>query len=80
MPTGYADPLLFRAATPYGASTVSGQTANPPTADEIEVAKFQGKRVAQVARALKALREAESVAKDAESTLSELLREAGYAE
>lgn len=56
VPTGYADPVLFRAATPYGASTVSGQTANPPTADEIEVAKFQGKRVAQVARALKTLR------------------------
>ena len=56
VPTGYADPVLFRAGTPYGASSVSGQTAVPPTADEIEVAKFQGKRVAQVARALKTLR------------------------
>ena len=56
VPTGYADPILFRAGTPYGASSVSGQNAAPPTADEIEVAKFQGKRVAQVARALKTLR------------------------
>lgn len=56
VPTGYADPLLFRAGTPYGASSVSGQTANPPTADEIEIAKFQGRRVTQVARALKGLR------------------------
>ncbi|HEY9696035.1 MAG TPA: NAD(P)H:quinone oxidoreductase [Trichocoleus sp.] len=54
VPLGYADPSLFKAGTPYGASTVSGQENTPPTADDIEVARFQGKRVAQVARALKA--------------------------
>ena len=54
VPLGYADPSLFKAGTPYGASTVSGQDNTPPTADDIEVARFQGKRVAQVARALKA--------------------------
>ncbi len=54
VPLGYADPALFKAGTPYGASTVTGQNNAPPTADDIEVARFQGKRVAQVAKALKA--------------------------
>ncbi len=52
VPLGYADPVLFRAGTPYGASSVSGQDNAPPTADDLEVARFQGKRVALVARAL----------------------------
>ncbi len=54
VPLGYADPVLFRAGTPYGASSVSGQNNAPPTADDLEVARFQGKRIAQVAKALKA--------------------------
>lgn len=54
VPLGYADPILFRAGTPYGASSVSGQEGAPPTEDDLAVARFQGKRVAQVARALKA--------------------------
>ena len=53
VPLGYADPTLFRAGTPYGASSVSGQANTPPTADDLEVARFQGRRVAQVAGALK---------------------------
>jgi NAD(P)H dehydrogenase (quinone) len=53
VPTGYADPVLFTAGTPYGASSVSGQNSAPPTAEELAVARFQGKRVTQVARALK---------------------------
>jgi NAD(P)H dehydrogenase (quinone) len=54
VPLGYADPAMFRGAgTPYGASSVSGQTSAPPTADELEVATYQGRRVAQVAAALK---------------------------
>ncbi len=56
VPLGYADPVLFKAGTPYGASTVSGQDHAPPTADDLEVARFQGRRVAQVAAALKAAR------------------------
>jgi NAD(P)H dehydrogenase (quinone) len=52
VPTGYADPSVFKAGTPYGASTVSG--VNPlPTEDDVAVARFQGKRVAQVAGRLK---------------------------
>ena len=53
VPLGYADPVLFRAGTPYGASAVSGQNNSPPTADDLEVARFQGRRVTEVAAALK---------------------------
>jgi NAD(P)H dehydrogenase (quinone) len=54
VPLGYADPILFKAGTPYGASAVSGNNATPPNEDDLAVARFQGKRVTQVARALKA--------------------------
>ncbi len=56
VPTGYADPVLFKAGTPYGASSVSGTNSAPPGADDLEVARFQGKRVTRVAAALKTLR------------------------
>lgn len=52
VPTGYADPAVFKAGTPYGASAVSGVSALP-TPDELEVAQFQGRRVAQVAGKLR---------------------------
>ena len=45
---------MFKAGTPYGASSVSNNQATPPTADDLEVARFQGRRVAFVARALMA--------------------------
>ncbi len=54
VPTGYADPIMFKAGTPYGASHVAGQNSAPPTPDELEVARYQGRRVTQVAGALKA--------------------------
>ena len=54
VPLGYADPSLFKAGTPYGASSVSANVAAPPNEDDLAVARFQGKRVTQVARALKA--------------------------
>jgi NAD(P)H dehydrogenase (quinone) len=56
VPLGYADPALFRAGTPYGASTVSGREGAPPTADDLAVAAFQGRRVTEVAAALSAAR------------------------
>jgi NAD(P)H dehydrogenase (quinone) len=57
VPTGYTHPKLFQGhGTPYGSSSISGQNSAPPTADELEVAKHQGKRVTQVAAALKAAR------------------------
>ncbi len=56
VPTGYADPVLFKAGTPYGASSVSGSNSAPPGADDLEVARFQGKRITRIAAALKAAR------------------------
>lgn len=56
VPTGYVDPATFKAGTPYGASHVAGQNSAPPTEDEIAVARYQGKRVAQVSAALHAAR------------------------
>ncbi|ACB94418.1 NAD(P)H:quinone oxidoreductase [Beijerinckia indica] len=54
VPTGYADPSLYKAGTPYGSSAISFSKAEPPTADDLEVARFQGRRVTEVAAALKA--------------------------
>jgi NAD(P)H dehydrogenase (quinone) len=53
VPTGYADASLYKAGTPYGASSVSNNQATPPSADDLEVARFQGHRVTAVAKALK---------------------------
>lgn len=53
-PLGYSDPSLFKAGTPYGATMVSGQSSNiPPTAADIDVAIYQGRRTTEVARALR---------------------------
>lgn len=52
VPTGYLEPAVYKAGTPYGASHVSGHNSAPPTDDELAVARFQGKRVTQVAAAL----------------------------
>lgn len=54
VPLGYGDPVMFRAGTPYGASAVSGNPPAPPTDDDLEVARYQGRRVTTVAAALKA--------------------------
>jgi NAD(P)H dehydrogenase (quinone) len=53
VPTGYADPSVFKAGTPYGASSVSVNEARPPDADDLAVARWEGKRVTLVAKALK---------------------------
>jgi NAD(P)H dehydrogenase (quinone) len=55
VPTGYMHEKIVQGhGTPYGASSVSGQTMTPPTPHDLEVAKHQGARVTQVAAALKA--------------------------
>lgn len=55
VPTGYADGVMFAGAgSPYGASVISGHPPAGPTEAEIAVARFQGKRVAQVAKKLSA--------------------------
>lgn len=53
VPLGYGNPVLFAGGTPYGATSVSGQQAAPPKDVEIEVARFQGQRVATVAASLR---------------------------
>ncbi|MGB8277663.1 MAG: NAD(P)H:quinone oxidoreductase [Methylovirgula sp.] len=53
VPTGYADAAMFKAGTPYGATSISLNQAKPPSADDLDVARWQGRRVALVARALK---------------------------
>ena len=53
VPPGYADPVMFKAGTPYGASTVTyGASKAPPTGDDLAAAMYQGKRVVEVASAL----------------------------
>lgn len=53
VPTGYADGVMFAGAgSPYGASVVSGHPPTGPSEAELAVARFQGKRVAQVAKKL----------------------------
>ena len=53
VPTGYADGVMFAGAgSPYGASVISGHPPANPSEAELAVARFQGKRVAQVARKL----------------------------
>jgi NAD(P)H dehydrogenase (quinone) len=53
VPTGYADGVMFAGAgSPYGASVVSGHPPSGPSEAELAVARFQGKRVAQVAKKL----------------------------
>ena len=55
VPTGYADPVMFAGAgSPYGASVISGNPPTGPNETELAVARFQGKRVAQVAKKLAA--------------------------
>jgi NAD(P)H dehydrogenase (quinone) len=57
VPTGYADPAMFKAGTPYGASAVvNGRDKTLPSDVELDVARYQGRRVTQVADALKPLR------------------------
>jgi NAD(P)H dehydrogenase (quinone) len=57
VPTGYGHPTAYRAGTPYGASSHShGQKRVMPTEDDLELARYQGKRLAQVAEALKTVR------------------------
>ena len=54
VPNGYTHPGLFAGhGTPYGSSSTSGQTSNPPLAEEIEIAEHQGKRITEVAGALR---------------------------
>jgi NAD(P)H dehydrogenase (quinone) len=52
VPLGYADPAMFKAGTPYGATHVSARDSLKPDDDHLAVARFQGRRVTSVARGL----------------------------
>lgn len=52
VPLGYADAAMFKAGTPYGATHVSRLDSVKPDEDHLAVARFQGRRVTSVARAL----------------------------
>lgn len=54
---GYGDPSYLRAASPYGATNVSGQDADGKISeDEERAAQYLGRRVAEVARRLSRVR------------------------
>jgi NAD(P)H dehydrogenase (quinone) len=57
VPTGYADPAMFKGGTPYGATAVVPPNGTP-TEDDRAAAYYQGRRVAEVAAALKAAHQA----------------------
>lgn len=46
---GYADPIQFQAGNPYGASFTSDNAHLDPDETALAAAKFQGKRVAEIA-------------------------------
>lgn len=59
VPLGYSDEVLYRAGSPYGANSISGKdsisgSSSLPTELDLEVGRIQGRRVALVAKALKA--------------------------
>ncbi len=49
VPPGYLDPIQFQAGNPYGASHVSNNGTVPPGEVQLAAARFQGRRVAEVA-------------------------------
>lgn len=54
VPPGYGDAAMFKAGTPYGASSVSnGPAQTPPTEDDLAAARYQGARAARIAQQLK---------------------------
>jgi NAD(P)H dehydrogenase (quinone) len=53
VPPGYADPIQFKAGTPFGATHMSGGGA-VLSETELASARFQGRRVAEITTALKA--------------------------
>ncbi|MCZ2828889.1 NAD(P)H:quinone oxidoreductase [Modestobacter sp. VKM Ac-2986] len=49
VPPGYTDPLLFAAGgNPYGSSTASGGQSATASAEELEAARYQGRRLAEM--------------------------------
>lgn len=51
---GYLDPIQFQAGNPYGTSHISNNGQNPPQETDLAAAKFQGRRVVEVASLIQA--------------------------
>ncbi|GCE07848.1 NAD(P)H:quinone oxidoreductase [Dictyobacter aurantiacus] len=49
VPPGYLDPVQFQVGNPYGVSYTSDNGSVPPNEIVLEAARFQGRRVAEVA-------------------------------
>jgi NAD(P)H dehydrogenase (quinone) len=50
VPPGFTDPVVYAAGgNPYGTSFASGMTADGPDAAALEAARYQGRRLAQIA-------------------------------
>ncbi len=61
VPLGYGEPIMFRTGTPYGAhAAVDGQRVTKVDDEDLSVARYQGKRLATVAAALKAAHQTET--------------------
>ena len=57
VPNGYTHPLIFAGhGTPYGSSMVSGPNNQAPSDSDLIVARHQGKRLTEIAAAIKSLR------------------------
>lgn len=54
VPTGYTDPAMLEAGSPYGASAVVGAGNAPPRPEDLDAARHQSRRTTEVARALRA--------------------------
>ncbi len=54
VPTGYADPAMFKAGSPYGATASTGRDRRKLNDEEVAAAQWQGRRVATIAAKLKA--------------------------
>ncbi len=54
VPTGYADPAMFKAGSPYGATASTGRERRPLSDEEKAAAEWQGRRVATIVAKLKA--------------------------
>ena len=57
VPPGYLDPVQFAAGNPYGASHTSNNGETPPDETALGAARFQGRRVVEIAAKLAAVPE-----------------------
>lgn len=52
VPTGYTDEAMLEAGSPYGASSIVGAENNPPRPEDLDAARYQGRRMVSIAGAL----------------------------